>query len=125
MMGWFSKAIPERKWGDVSTTLGLSLRKERDSWYSTVQHSSASYGFLFVSDNISHTAIHCTSMLQLSAVAATLEENSYVSDLTFFLELVYIVLTENPPADLHRDIESSPFSRAGPCLVATARCGWN
>ena len=52
-------------------------------------------------------------MLQLSAVAATLEENSYVSDLTFFLELVYIVLTENPPADLHRDIESSPFSRAG------------
>jgi hypothetical protein len=52
-------------------------------------------------------------MLQLSAVAATLQENGYVSDLTFFLELVYIILTENPPAKLHDDIEALPFARTG------------
>ena len=52
-------------------------------------------------------------MMQLSAVAATLQENSYVSDITFFVELVYIVLTGSPPAGLHRDIEALPFARTG------------
>ena len=51
--------------------------------------------------------------MQLAAVAATLQENSYVSDLMFFLELVYIHLTDGPPANLHRDIEALPFALAG------------
>ena len=62
---------------------------------------------------ISDIAKHYISMLQLSAVAATLQENAYVSDATFFLQLVYIILTQNAPAEFHRDIESLPFARVG------------
>ena len=58
-------------------------------------------------------AAQYVSLLQLSAVAATLQENGYVSDVTFFVELVYILLTGNQPAQFHRDIEATPFSLAG------------
>ena len=110
-MGWFSKAIPERKWANASTALGLKLKG--GSWYSTFQHGTASHSFVLAPNGMSGTANHYICMMQLSAIAATLQENSYVSDVTFFLELVYIVLTGSPPAGLHRDIEALPFARTG------------
>ena len=55
-MGWFSKAIPERKWADASTALGLKLQVTGGSWYSTFQHGTASHGFVLAPNGISDTA---------------------------------------------------------------------
>lgn len=112
-MGWFSKTIPQRKWIATSTALARELQTTAGSWYSTFQRGVAGHGISLTPDGIGDGAKHYISMLQLSAVAATLQENGYVSDVTFFLELVYIILTQNPPAGLHRDIEGLPFARAG------------
>lgn len=112
-MGWFSKTIPEREWAETSAALSFKLKVTGDSWYSTFQHGTESHGFLLASTEISGTAKHYISMLQLSAVAATLQENSYISDATFFLELVYSILTGGLPAGLHRDIDALPFARTG------------
>jgi hypothetical protein len=112
-MGWFSKAVPERKWTDVSVALGFQLKAARDSWFSTFQHGTASHGFVLAPSGISDAARHYVGLLELSAVAATLKENGYVSDVTFFIELLYIILTGNPPAAFHRDIEALPFARIG------------
>jgi hypothetical protein len=112
-MGWFSKSVPERKWVEASTALARKLQVTAGSWYSTFQHGTASHGFVLASNEISDTAKHYISMLQLSAVAATLQDNSYISDATFFLELVYIILTGGLPVGLHRDIEALPFARTG------------
>jgi len=112
-MGWFSKAIPERKWANVSFALGRDLQALGTSWCSTFERGRAPHNFAFVSNGMSAAVQHYISMLQLSAVAATLQENGYVSDVSFFLELLYIILTNNPPADLHCDIETLPFARVG------------
>ena len=112
-MGWFSKTIPERKWTDVSAALFQKLKGTRDSWYPTFQRESQSHGFALASDGPSRVATHYVNLLQLSAVAATLQDNGYVSDPVFFLELVYIMMSGNQPAQLHRDIAATPFSLAG------------
>lgn len=112
-MGWFSKAISGRKLADAGAALGLELKVAVGSWYSTFQQGTESHGIVLASNEISGTAKHYIGMLQLSAVAATLQESSYVSDAIFFLETVYIVLTGNLPAGLHRDIEALPFALAG------------
>jgi hypothetical protein len=111
-MGWFSKTIPQRKWTDVSVALAQKLQSTASSWYATFRRGAAEHVSL-KPDEISDVAKHYISMLQLSAVAATLQENAYVTDATFFLELVYGLLTRNPPAALHGDIESLPFALAG------------
>jgi hypothetical protein len=115
-MGWFSKKIPERNWTDVGSTLGRMLKTEGESWYSIFQRQTAPRDFALVSDRLSPAATHYVSLLQLQAVAATLKNNGYVSDATFFLELVYIMLTGNLPAQLHRDIEATPFCLAGDAI---------
>ena len=112
-MGWFRKGISGRKSADAGAALGLELKVAGGSWYSTFQQGTESHCIVLASNEISGTAKHCISMLQLSAVAATLQENSYISDAYFFLETVYIVLTGNLPAGLHRDIEALPFALAG------------
>ena len=113
-MGWFSKAVPRRKWQSASAALGQELQVMGSSWYSAFQRGTAACGFGLAA-KMSNAAQHHVSMLQLSAVAATLQENSYVSDtsLSVFLELVYIILTKNPPAGLHHEIGTLPFARAG------------
>jgi hypothetical protein len=112
-MGWFSKTVPRRRWPDVNVILGRKLHATGASWYSTFQEGTASHGFQLVDKAPTEAAKHYISMLQLSAVAATLQENGYVSDVAPFLELVYVFLTRNPPAKLHDDIETLPFARAG------------
>lgn len=110
---WFSKVISVRKSATASAALGCELKVAGGLWYSTFQQETESHGIILASNEISGTAKHYINMLQLSAVAATLQENSYVSDAIFFLETVYIVLTGNLPAGLHRDIEALPFALAG------------
>jgi hypothetical protein len=111
-MGLFSKKVPQRKWSDASIALARKLQSTASSWYATFRRGAAEHDALLMPE-ISDVAKHYISMLQLSAVAATLQENAYVSDGTFFLELVYIILTQNLPAEFHRDIESLPFARVG------------
>src|SRR5712692_5457626 len=112
-VGWFSKSVPQRRWTDVSVALARKLQAAGDSWYSTFQQGTAPHGLRLSGATLSHSARHYVSMMQLSAVAATLQANRYVSDVTFFLEHVYIVLTRNPAAGLHDDIEMMPFATAG------------
>ncbi len=112
-MGWFSKAIPERKWCDASGALAKELKSMAGSWYPTFRGGAGERGVSLKSAEIGETAKLSIRMLQLSAVAATLQKNAYVSDASFFLELVYIMLTGNEPAVFHQDIERLPFARAG------------
>jgi hypothetical protein len=124
-MGWFSKTIPERKWTGVSVTLAQKLQSIASSWYVTFRRGAAEHHVSVKPDEIGDVAKRYISMLQLSAVAATLQESAYVTDAVFFLELVYIILTQNPPAALHRDIESLPFALAGDAresLMLWAHC---
>lgn len=111
-MGLFNKKIPQRKWSDASIALARKLQSTASSWYATFRRGAAEHDASLMPE-ISDVAKHYISMLQLSAVAATLQENAYVSDATFFLQLVYIILTQNAPAEFHRDIESLPFARVG------------
>jgi hypothetical protein len=112
-MGWFSKTVPQRKWIHASTALGHDLQSTAGSWWPTFQREVAAHGIALISENMGKVAAHYVSMLQLSAVAATLQENGYVADATFFLELLYIGLTQRPPAGLNQDIGALPFARAG------------
>jgi hypothetical protein len=105
-MGWFRKTVPQRKWTDTSIALARELQTTGRSWWPTFQRGVAGHGISLIPDGIGDVAKHYISMLQLSAVAATLQENGYVSDATFFLELVYIILTQDPPAVLHQDIKA-------------------
>lgn len=111
-MGLFNKKVPQRKWSDASIALARKLQSTASSWYATFRRGAAEHDASLMPE-ISDVAKHYISMLQLSAVAATLQENAYVSDATFFLELVYIILTQNAPAEFQRDIESLPFARVG------------
>ncbi len=111
-MGLFSRRVPQRKWSDASVALARKLQDTAGSWYATFRRGGAEHE-VSLRPEISDAAKHYISMLQLSAVAATLQENAYVTDATFFLELVYIILTQNAPAEFHRDIESLPFARVG------------
>ena len=114
-MGWFSKAIPERKWAEVSATLGTMLKTEALSWYSVFRQQSA-VGRTLSSDTLTDPATHNVHLLQLQAVSSTVQEGGYIADLadvTFFLELVYIVLTGRPPSQLYTDIETTPFCLGG------------
>lgn len=122
-MGWFSKAIPERKWIEVSATLASNLKNERESWYSMFRRETSSRGFTLSPDGLSRTATHHISLLQLQAVASTLQDNGYVSDVTFFLELVYGLLTGNLPAEFHRALEATPFCLAGDAAASLTLWG--
>jgi hypothetical protein len=122
-MGWFSKAIPERKWIEVSATLASNLKNERESWYSIFRRETSSRGFTLPPDGLSRTATHYISLLQLQAVASTVQDNGYVSDVTFFLELVYGLLTGNRPAEFHRNLEATPFCLAGDAAASLTLWG--
>ncbi len=111
-MSWFSKTVPQRKWPDLTATLGLKLRTLADEWYPTFRRGATAHGLALPQD-VTDTAKHYIHMLQLSAVGATLADNSYVSDLNFVLELIYTILTEKDPNSLRQDIASLPFTRAG------------
>ena len=114
-MGWFSKAIPERKWAEVSASLGLTLKREAVSWYSVFRQQSA-IGRTLSSDTLTDVASHNVHLLQIQAVSSAVREGGYIVDIaniTFFLELVYIILTARPPSQLHADIGSTPFCLAG------------
>lgn len=111
-MGWFTKAIPERKWAEVSADLGLTLKKEATTWYSVFRKQSA-VGKVLSSSTLTDSATHKVHLLQLQAVASAIQEGGYIADSTFFLELVYIVLTGRRPAELHSDLEANPFCTAG------------
>ncbi len=120
-MGWFSKVIPERKWLDVSATLARNLKNECESWYSIFRRAeTTNCGFTLPPDGLNRAATHYISLLQLQAVASTLQDNGYISDATFFLELVYGLLTGNRPAEFHRDLEATPF-----CLTGNAAASLN
>jgi hypothetical protein len=83
-----SKTVPPRKWPEVSALLGQKLHAA--SWYPTFQQETASLGFPLTQRALGDVGKHYTRILQLSAVAATLQENGYVSnlsDLMRFLEL--------------------------------------
>jgi hypothetical protein len=112
-MGWFSKTVPERNWVEVSAILASKLKDERQSWYSIFQRETAPHGFALSPEGLCGAASHDVTLLQLQAVAGTLQENGYVSDTTFFLELVFTLLTGKAPAEFHRDIAATPFCLAG------------
>ena len=122
-MGWFSKSIPERKWIGVSATLASQLKDERESWYSIFRRETASFGFALPPDGLSRAATHNISLLQLQAVASTIQDNGYVSDTVFFLELVYVLLTGNRPAEFHNDLAATPFCLAGDAEASLALWG--
>lgn len=86
-MGLFSKKVPQRKWSDASIALARKLQSTASCWYATFRRGAAELDASLMPE-IRDVAKHYISMLQLSAVAATLQENAYVSDATFFLELV-------------------------------------
>ena len=113
-MGWFTKAIPERKWAEISADLGLTLKKEATTWYSVFRKQST-IGSALSSSTLTDSATHKVYLLQLQAVASAIQEGGYIADSTFFLELVYIVLTGRRPAELHTDLETNPF-----CTAASA-----
>ena len=91
-MGWFTKAIPERKWAEISADLGLTLKKEATTWYYVFRKQST-IGSALSSSTLTDSATHKVYLLQLQAVASAIQEGGYIADSTFFLELVYIVLT--------------------------------
>jgi len=101
-MGLFSRKIPRRKWIDIAPALGMTLKAAGNDWYPTFRAHTAANG---LTPTLTDPARHYIAMLQLSSVAATIVENGYVSDPTFFLELVYIAMTGRPPAQMHVDVE--------------------
>lgn len=111
-MSWFSKSIPQRKWLEVSTTLGRNLTREAESWFAVFRQQSPSGRKLSV-EKLNDVAIHCVHLLQLQAVSSVVEEGGYISDSIFFLELGYTVLTGKAPNELHHDISGTPFCVAG------------
>jgi hypothetical protein len=114
-MGSFSKAIPQHKWPDVLADLSKRLKASGASWFSKFQQGTVPLGFPLKHEGLSDRAKHYSSMLQLSAVVASVQDNGYVSNDKFvhFLEAVYIVLTGNLPAKLRDDIEALPFVTTG------------
>jgi len=73
-MGWFSKTIPQRKWSDASVALAQKLQSNAASWYETFRRGTAEHDVSLTPDEIGDVAKHYISMLQLSAVASTLQE---------------------------------------------------
>lgn len=122
-MGWFSKAIPERKWVEVSATLANKLKDERESWYSIFRRETAACKFGLPADGLNRAATHYVSLLQLQAVASSLQDNGYVKDIAFFLELVYGLLTGHHPAEFHNDLQATPFCLAGDAEASLALWG--
>ena len=109
-MGLFSKKIPERKWIDVAPSLGLTLKTIGNEFYPTFLSHTAIPG---LAPSLAETGRHYIAMLQLSAAASTIVENSYVYDPTFFLELVYIAMTGRRPDQMHADIADYQFRNPG------------
>ncbi len=112
-MGWSSKAVPERQWVEVSSILASKLKDESQSWYSIFQRETASQGLMLPPEGLNGTATHYVSLLQLQAVAGVIQENGYISDSRFFLEMVFILLTGKAPAEFHHGIAATPFCLTG------------
>lgn len=105
-MALFSKKVPERKWIDVAPSLGLRLKTIGNEFYQTISSHTTTRG---LTPSLSETARQYIDMLQLSCAASSIVENHYVSDPTFFLELVYIAMTGQRPEQMHADIEKYQF----------------
>ena len=108
-MGWFSKTVPERKWPDTAASIAKSLGSEAESLLSGIRQDAASFGVQLSNSRTDDLTLRRVKLLQLQAVAATVAENGYVSDVVFFLELIYIFMTTRKPADFHNDLENNPF----------------
>ncbi|MGH6973101.1 MAG: hypothetical protein ACRED7_12340 [Stellaceae bacterium] len=111
-MGFFSNAIPQRKRAEVTADLGAKLLAASNKWFATFQQETAGNKFPLKQTTLTVLARKYVNMIQLSAVSATLQENGYVKniqDATFLMELIYVIMTQNPPSTLHGDIESVLF----------------
>lgn len=102
-MAFFNKKISESKWLDVGLLLGQKLKKYSDEFYPTFLKHTEVQG---LKPSLSEKARHLVDMMQLQAVASTIVENGYSADPAFSLELIYIVMTERLPAQMHADISN-------------------
>jgi hypothetical protein len=112
-MALFSKKVPQRKWIDVAPLLGIRLKTIGNEFYQTFLSHTTIHG---LTPLLSETALRYIDMLQLSCAASTIVENNYVSDPTFFLELVYIAMTGRRLEQMHADIEEYQFDNPGQTL---------
>lgn len=101
MVGLFSKKVPKRKWPDAVSHLVLALKRACSDFYPTFLSHTAIQG---LAQSLGEAGQHDVAMLQLAAVASTISENGYVSDLALFLELVYIGMTGRDPEEMHAEI---------------------